>query len=222
MIVEKTGKTIDEAVELALKELNRTKEQVEIEILSESKGIFGLFGNKEARVRVTSLCDDTPAATAQQFLETVFGLLKVDAEVETTYDEEEKRLHAEIKGENVGILIGRRGETLDALQYLTSLIVNKTQDEFVRATVDTENYREKRKATLIALANKVAGRVAKYKRSVSLEPMNPYERRIIHETLQSNKLVTTFSTGTEPNRKVVVALKNNQRYYRRPVEEQEE
>ena len=214
MVVEKTGKTIDEAVNAALSELGCEKDDAQIEVVDEgSKGLFGLFGSKEVRVRVSY---EAPQAQkphrAEEFLTGLFEKLGVSANLSLTEDDE--RITVDVTGDNVGILIGRRGETLDAIQYLTNLVTNKGQEEFTRVTVDVENYRQKRKETLVALANKIAARVEKYKRNVVLEPMNPYERRIIHETLQQNPAVTTFSTGEEPNRKVVVALKGGQR--RRP------
>lgn len=202
---EKTGRTVDEAVELALRELEVDREAVDVVVLDEgNKGLFGILGGKEARVKVSVL--DGPALRAERFLNDVLQKMGVVGEIEITSDED--FLRVEIKGADAGILIGRRGETLDALQYLTSLVVNRGEEKYTRVTLDTENYRAKREETLIRLANKLADRAVKYRRSVTLEPMNPYERRIIHYSLQSNKLVTTFSTGDEPNRKIVISYKN--------------
>ena len=143
------------------------------------------------------------AAEAEKFLQDVITKMGTSVHIEITETEEEMRI--DLSGDNMGMIIGRRGETLDALQYLTSLVVNKGEDTYRKVTLDTENYRQKREETLVKLATKLAGKGVKYKRSISLEPMNPYERRIIHSALQDYKGVTTYSTGTEPNRKVVIA-----------------
>lgn len=140
---------------------------------------------------------------ARQFLTDVLDKMHVQAEIAITSQKDEMRI--EFSGPDMGIIIGRRGETLDALQYLTSLVVNKGEDGYIKVTLDTENYRKKREDTLVKLATKLAGKVVKYRRNISLEPMNPYERRIIHSALQDFEGVTTYSTGSEPNRKVVIA-----------------
>lgn len=142
-------------------------------------------------------------AEARQFLADVLDKMHVQAEMTITSQKDEMRI--EFTGPDMGIIIGRRGETLDALQYLTSLVVNKGEDGYIKVTLDTENYRKKREDTLVKLATKLAGKVVKYRRNISLEPMNPYERRIIHSALQDFEGVTTYSTGSEPNRKVVIA-----------------
>lgn len=202
--IEKTGKTVEEAVELALSELDASEDDVEIEVLDEgNKGIFGIIGSKQARVRVT--LKEKVKDIALDFLHDVFEKMGVEADI--TAFEEDKSLYIDINGNDSGIIIGRRGETLDAIQYLTSLVVNKTTQEYVRVVVDVENYRSKRRETLVELANKLADRVIKSKKNVTLEPMNPYERRVIHSTLQENKKVKTYSIGSEPNRKVVICLK---------------
>ncbi|NTV90336.1 MAG: protein jag [Clostridiales bacterium] len=203
--VERTGKTVQEAISLALQDLNVDRENAEIEVLDEgSKGLFGL-GGKVARVRVTVV--GTRADEAKGFLEDILAKMKVDVDVEA--DEDEEAVLVKIKGKDSGIIIGRRGETLDAIQYLTGLVVNKDKEDYKRVTVDIENYRQKREETLINLANRLAERVVKYRKNVTLEPMNPYERRIIHSSLQNNKMVETFSVGEEPNRKVVISIKQN-------------
>ena len=127
--------------------------------------------------------------------------------VEVSFNEEEKVMDSELKGDDMGVLIGKRGQTLDSLQYLVSLVVNRDSDDYIRVKVDTENYRKRRKETLENLAKNIAYKVKRTKRSVSLEPMNPYERRIIHSALQNDKFVTTHSEGEEPFRHVVVTLK---------------
>jgi len=202
-IVEKTAKTVQEAINLALEELGAREEDVEIEVFEEgTKGIFGI-GGKLARVQVSlksSRSDD-----AVSFLEDVLSKMNVEVEIEKVEDEESILL--KITGKDSGIIIGRRGETLDALQYLTSLAVNKQSNDYKRVTIDIENYRQKREETLVKLAERLSDRVVRYRKSVTLEPMNPYERRIIHASLQNNKLVETHSVGEEPNRKVVITLK---------------
>lgn len=149
----------------------------------------------------------TPEGKAQQFLQTLTKLMDVGVSVAVGRDGEGNVL-VNMQGDTLGILIGRRGETLDALQYLTSLIVNKGSEEYIRVTLDTENYRAKREEALTRLANRMANRAVKTGRKVVLEPMNPYERRILHSALQANEAVTTHSEGEEPNRHVVITLKN--------------
>ena len=202
-IVEKTAKTVQEAIGLALEELGAQRDEVEIEVLDEgSKGIFGI-GGKLARVRVSLKSSRSDEAVG--FLTDVLSKMNVAVEIEMTEDDESIMLR--ITGKDSGIIIGRRGETLDALQYLTSLVVNKQSDDYKRVTIDIENYRQKREETLVKLTNRLADRVVRYRKSVTLEPMNPYERRIIHSTLQNNNNVETHSVGEEPNRKVVITLK---------------
>lgn len=144
---------------------------------------------------------------AKTFLKDVLHSMEIEAEVNASFDAEERALDVNIDGDDMGILIGKRGQTLDSLQYLVSLVVNKNIDGYIRVKVDTENYRERRKATLENLAKNIAYKVKRTRRSVTLEPMNPYERRIIHSALQNDKYVTTHSEGEEPYRKVVVSLK---------------
>lgn len=202
--VEKTAKSVQEAVDAALKELKAAREDVDIEILDEgNKGIFGLIGNKMARVRVTFR--ESGSDKARKFLISVFEKMKVNANIDVSEDEESLLL--KISGKDIGIIIGRRGETLDSLQYLTSLVVNKDKEEYTRVVLDIENYRQKREETLIKLANRLADKVIRYKKNITLEPMNPYERRIIHSSLQNNRYIETYSIGDEPNRKVVITLK---------------
>ena len=202
--VEKSAKTIEEAVSLALEELEAKEENVYIEVLDEgTKGIFGLIGNKMAKVRVS--LKESSAERAMNFLYDVFEKMNIKAEIESVEDDESLLLN--VKGKDIGIIIGRRGETLDSLQYLTSLVVNKEEQYYKRVVVDIENYRQKREDTLVKLADRLAEKVVRYKKSVTLEPMNPYERRIIHSTLQNHRYVETYSVGDEPNRKVIIALK---------------
>ena len=149
---------------------------------------------------------ETAAGKAQRFLMEVTRLMGVDVTVAAGIDDE-GNVRVDMHGDTLGILIGRRGETLDALQYLTSLNVNRGQDDYTRVTIDTENYRAKREEALTRLANRMANRAVKTGRKVVMEPMNPYERRILHSALQQNEAVTTHSEGDEPNRHVVITLK---------------
>jgi spoIIIJ-associated protein len=202
-MLEKTAKTVQDAIDMALEELNADIDDVEIDIIDEgTKGIFGI-GGKYAKVQVR--LKDLRSDDGLLFLQNVFEGMDVDVDIEMEEDEESILL--KVSGRDSGIIIGRRGETLDALQYLTSLVVNKRTDEYKRVTVDIENYRQKREETLVRLADRLADRVIRYRRSVTLEPMNPYERRIIHSTLQDNDYVETYSVGEDPNRKVVITLK---------------
>ena len=145
--------------------------------------------------------------TAREFLNDVFAAMKMTVVVDVKFDETDGFLDIDLSGDDMGVLIGKRGQTLDSLQYLVSLVVNKEAEEYIRVKVDTENYRKRRKETLENLAKNIAYKVKRTKRSVSLEPMNPYERRIIHSALQNDKYVTTHSEGEEPFRHVVVTLK---------------
>ncbi|HOQ36804.1 MAG TPA: RNA-binding cell elongation regulator Jag/EloR [Acetivibrio sp.] len=202
--IEKSAKSVQEAIDAALIELNANRENVEVEILDEgAKGIFGLIGSKQARVRVT--LKETGGEKAKKFLLDLFSKMKVNADV--SVEEKDDSILIKIEGEDIGIVIGRRGETLDSLQYLTSLVVNKSKENYKRVVIDIENYRQKREETLVKLANKLADRVMKYKKNITLEPMNPYERRVIHSSLQNHKYVQTYSVGDEPNRKVIITLK---------------
>ena len=198
----KKGKTVEEATQLALEELGVSENDVEIEILNEgNKGLFGLIGNKEAEVKIT-VKESSNKDTAYNFLTELLEKMHIEANIDIK--EEANKLEIELSGENMGILIGRRGETLMALQYLTSLTVNRKSEEYISVTLDTENYKKKREETLIRLAQKTAEKVVKYRRNFTLDPMNPYERRIIHASLQDNDKVNTYSTGEEPNRRVVI------------------
>lgn len=208
--VTKSAKTIDEAIDYALRELNLSSEDVEIEVIDEgNKGFLGLIGSKEAVVKVIE--KNTEIKQAKEFLYSIFE--KMNMNVNIKCEKKDDVLNIYLYGEKMGILIGRRGETLDSLQYLTSLAVNKGKENYIKINIDTENYRKKRKDTLVRLAKKLADKVLIYRRSITLEPMNPYERRIIHSTLQDNKLVTTYSIGEEPNRKVIISPSKRQSYY---------
>lgn len=199
--VEMTGKNVDEALKNALEVLNASKDDVDVEVIDEgSKGFLGI-GNKEAKIIVA--VKNNPEKKAKNFLDGLFKIWGEEVEVVTNISDD--ILKIELKGDNMGSVIGKRGETLDALQHLTSLNVNTGDDEFIKVSLDTENYRKKRNQTLAELAKKLAVRVAKTRKNMTLEPMNSYERRIIHATLQDDKYVTTYSVGQSPNRKVVIA-----------------
>lgn len=203
--VEKSAKTKDEAIELALIELGVTIDEVEVEVIEEgSKGFLGI-GNKDAVVKVTVVSN--PEKRAENFLTKLFEIAGEDVKVDIKGKEGE--LDIDLSGPNMGIVIGKRGETLDALQHLTSLVVNRGDRGFIKVSLDTENYREKRVKALENLAQKLANKVERTGRSTTLEPMNAYERRIIHSTLQDHGAVTTYSVGQGVNRKVVIALKKD-------------
>jgi spoIIIJ-associated protein len=200
---EETGKTVDEAVEKALAKLGIKHDNAKIEILDEPKGgILGLIGSKEARVKVT------PLQTADQYLkEYLTSLLKLmDVEGTVWVDEDEEKLEAEIEGIDVGTLIGRRGRTLSDLQYLLNIIVRRQFPGLNKMVIiDIEKYRVRREKTLTQLARSVAKKVSSGGYEQALEPMTPQERRIIHLALQDDPEVTTYSSGQEPFRKVIVA-----------------
>lgn len=198
--VEKSGKSVEEALRLALIELESNREQVDVEVLDEgSKGFLGI-GAKETRIRVTKR--NNVIDTAHNFLSSILNEMKIKTELEI--EQVGDVLNINMIGEDMAILIGKRGQTLDSLQYLVSLVVNKERDEYLRVVLDTENYRAKRKETLETLAEKLASKVKKSRKNVILEPMNPYERRIIHSALQNNPNVSTKSEGDEPYRKVII------------------
>lgn len=200
-----TGKTVEDALNNALEELKLTKDRVEVEIIDEgSKGLFKIIGSKPAKIIVREKKDYS--YEAKKFLREVLDSMNIKAEIRIK--EQENLLKIDLNGPNMGIIIGYRGETLDALQYLVSLAINKDQSqEYKRVVLDTENYRTKREETLKRLAEKTAYKVRKTGRNFKLEPMNPYERRIIHAALQNDSYVETFSEGNEPYRRVVVTLK---------------
>ena len=207
-IIEKSGKTIDEAVESALLELGANKDDVTIEVINEGKrGILGI-GAENAVVRV--IMQISKNDIAESYVKNIMDKLGINAEVKSEYDDETVSIEVIGESEEVGRIIGRRGDTLDALQYLTSLVVNKGEKNYIRVNLDTEKYREKREETLRKLAKRMASTVMKTRKSVTLEPMNPNERRIIHSTLQEYRNVNTYSTGEEPNRCIVITTKKKE------------
>ncbi|HBA97701.1 MAG TPA: DNA-binding protein [Lachnospiraceae bacterium] len=204
---EFTAKTVDEALTNALVQLQTTSDKVEFEIIEkESTGILGLgFFSKPAKIRVRVKFDIKDTAVA--FLDKVFDAMNLKVDIKLDYDEAESQMAVDLSGDEMGLLIGKRGVTLDSLQYLLSLVINKNTENYVKIKLDTENYRERRKETLENLARNIAHKVKRIRRPVYLEPMNPYERRIIHSALQKDKYVETHSEGEEPYRKVVITLK---------------
>ena len=203
--IEVSAKTISDAITEACQKLTVTSDKLEYEVVDEgSAGFLGL-GSKPAviKARVKSSVEDT----AKDFLKEVFDAMDLTVVVNVKYDEIDNSMEIDLSGDEMGVLIGKRGQTLDSLQYLVSLVVNKNVENYIRVKVDTENYRQRRKETLENLAKNISYKVKRTKRPVSLEPMNPYERRIIHSALQNDKYVTTHSEGDEPFRHVVVVLK---------------
>ena len=203
--IEMMGKNVEDAINNALMQLKVTRDKVKVETLDEgSKGFLNIIGVKPAKIRVTVKRDSLNEA--KTFLTEVLQSMSMKAEINLKYENNEIKI--ELIGPNMGLLIGYRGETLDSLQYLISLVVNKNHDEeYKRVILDTENYRAKREETLKRLASKIAYKVRISGRVLKLEPMNPYERRIIHSTLQNDSYIYTFSEGEEPYRRVVVDLK---------------
>ena len=208
--IEVSAKTVDDAVTKALIQLGTTSDKLDYVVVEKgSTGILGIFNSKPAVIKARKVM--TVTDIAEEFLSHVFETMNMQVSISSTMDEKEKCLNIDLSGEDMGVLIGKRGQTLDSLQYLVSLIVNKESEEYLRVKLDTENYRERRKATLENLAKNIASKVKRTKRPVALEPMNPYERRIIHSALQGDRYVTTKSDGEEPYRHVIVFLKRDSR-----------
>ena len=251
-MVEKTGKTVEDAVKAALAVLGVSRDQVDVEVLEESKSsILGLFGGRDAKVRVTvkevpaeepsvpepvaEIPEEKPepakgevpeepvqetkaladrdaerqavAAAAKTFLEEVVRAMGMDLLIEKFISRKDEEIILKIHGDGIGVLIGKHGQTLDALQYLTNLAGNKGRKTWNRVILDAENYRERRRQTLERLARNLADRVKRTHKKAMLEPMNPYERKIVHMSLQNDPAITTYSEGEEPYRKVVIDLK---------------
>ncbi len=208
-VVIKSAKTVDEAVEMALRELGVTQDKVTIDTLNPGKKGFLGLGGMDAKVRVTYVCDD-PVSRAEDYLNGIFEKMDAKVAVNSEYEDEKVTVSMDSDEETVGFIIGRRGDHLDALQYLTSLVVNKGEENYIRVSLDIEGYREKREETLIRLAKSKASVVSRTHRSITLEPMNPNERRIIHSTLQDFNNVYTYSVGDDPNRRIVIAPKRKE------------
>lgn len=203
--IETTGKTVDEALEKALNELNVSKERVIIDVIDEgSKGFLSIIGSKPAKIKVTLKYDYI--REAKIFTQNLLKHMNVEGTVDIS--EENDTVKIDVSGPKMGMIIGYRGETLDSIQYLISLVVNKDHEiNYKKVILDTENYRAKREETLKRVALKTARKVIKTGKPFKLEPMNPYERRIIHAALQNESKISTYSEGEDPYRKVVVALK---------------
>ena len=203
--MEFSAKTVNDCITEACQKFVVTSDKLEYEVLTEGSTGFLGFNAKPAiiKARVKSSVDET----VKEFLNKVFEAMNLTVVINIKYDEENATMDIDLSGDEMGVLIGKRGATLDSLQYLVSLVANKETDNYIRVKVDTENYRQRRKDTLENLAKNISYKVKRTKRSVSLEPMNPYERRIIHSALQNDRFVTTHSEGDEPFRRVVVTLK---------------
>ena len=209
---EFSAKTKEDAITEACQYFTVASDKLMIEVVDEGSNGFLGIGAKPAIIKAA--VKGTVEDKAKDFLKDVLEAMDLEVVITVKYDEAEKNMEIDQKGEDMGVLIGKRGETLDSLQYLVSLVVNKESEEYIRVKVDTEDYRNRRKATLEGLAKNISYKVKRTKRAVSLEPMNPYERRIIHSALQNDKYVTTHSEGDEPFRHVVVTLKKSERYER--------
>lgn len=203
--IEISAKNVDDAITQATVQLGITSDQLEYEVLDKgSTGFLGI-GSKNAVIKARKKFSIDENVV--EFLSSIFDAMKMEVEILVAVNEEEHIIEVELKGDDMGILIGKRGQTLDSLQYLTNLAINKHSDEYYKVKIDTEDYRKRRKETLENLAKNIAYKVKRTKRPVSLEPMNPFERRIIHSALQNDRYVTTHSEGNEPYRHVVVTLK---------------
>jgi spoIIIJ-associated protein len=203
--IEISAKTVDDAITEALVKLGTTSDRIEYEVIEKGSAGFIGIGRRDAVIKARkkySIEDDT-----REFLNKVFAAMDLQVEIIIDRPEDGNVVNVELKGDDMGVLIGKRGQTLDSLQYLTNLAVNKHAENFVKVKIDTEDYRKRRRETLENLARNIAYKVKRTKHPVSLEPMNPFERRVIHSTLQNDKFVTTHSEGEEPYRHVVVTLK---------------
>lgn len=205
--MEFSDKTVEDALTKASIELGTTSDKIDYQVVE--KGSTGLLGIGRKPAVILARKKNVVKDSVVEFLENVFRTMEMEVEIMISYDETERNMDIELKGENMGLLIGKRGQTLDSLQYLASLVANKESEERVHVKLDTENYRQRRRETLENLAHNIAFKVRKTRRPVFLEPMNPYERRIIHSALQGDRYVETHSEGDEPYRKVVVTLKKN-------------
>ena len=203
--IEISAKTVNDAITEACQKFTITSDKLDYVVVEEGSSGFLGIGAKPAVIKAK--VKDTIEDKAKDFLKEVFDAMNLTVVIDVKYDEENRNMDIELSGDEMGVLIGKRGQTLDSLQYLVSLVVNKDVEDYIRVKVDTEDYRKRRKATLENLAKNIAYKVKRTKRSVSLEPMNPYERRVIHSALQNDKYVTTHSEGEEPFRRVVVTLK---------------
>lgn len=214
-ILEIKSKSIEDAITNALEQLSVSRDEIEVEVIENPvKGFLGLIGNKEGKYRITVIKKEEPKVEkeisqvdiAREFVENIINNLNIDATVDIT--KEKNVIKVNIVGKEAACLIGRRGETLDSIQFLAGLALNKAnKDSHSKILIDIENYRAKRAESLVKYANRVAREVAKTKKTKKLDYMNPYERRIIHSTLQNDKFVKTYSEGIDPYRRLVIEYK---------------
>ena len=203
--IEVSAKTVDDAITEASIKLGTTSDKVEVEVIE--KGSTGFLGIKSKPAIIKARKKNDTVDNIREFLENVFSAMNMEVTIDIKKAEDDKVYEVELSGKEMGLLIGKRGQTLDSLQYLTNLAVNKHSDGYIKVKLDTEDYRQRRKDTLENLAKNIAYKVKRTKRPVSLEPMNPFERRVIHSALQGDRYVETHSEGEEPFRHVVVTLK---------------
>ena len=203
--IEVSAKTVNDAITEACQKLGVTSDKLDYQVIEEGSNGFLGIGSKPAIIKAAAKFSIEDSA--KSFLNDVFEAMKLKVVINIKYDDIDRTMDIDLSGDEMGVLIGKRGQTLDSLQYLVSLVVNKDSDNYIRVKVDTENYRQRRKETLENLAKNISYKVKRTKRPVSLEPMNPYERRIIHSALQNDRYVSTHSEGDEPFRRVVVTLK---------------
>lgn len=206
---EFSAKTVDDAIVEAAIRLETTSDKLEYEVIDKGSNGFLGIGSRPARIRARKILDTK--GKVEEFLAQVFGAMQIQVNINIDEDKENRTMNIDLSGDDMGVLIGKRGQTLDSLQYLISLVVNKGEEEYIRVKVDTENYRQRRKDTLENLAKNIAFKVKRTGKAVTLEPMNPYERRVIHSALQNDRYVETHSEGDEPFRRVVVTLKEGVR-----------
>ena len=202
-MIEVSAKTVSDAITEACQKLGVTSDKLDYEVVEEGSSGFLGIGAKSAVIKA-SVKKSSVEEVARVFLNDVFQAMNMEVVIAIKYNEEEKNMDIELSGNEMGVLIGKRGQTLDSLQYLVSLVVNKESEEYIHVKVDTENYRQRRKETLENLAKNIAYKVKRTKRSVSLEPMNPYERRIIHTSVQKVNGAISWSEGENANRHVVI------------------
>ena len=203
--IEVSAKTVDDAITEASIKLGTTSDKIEVEVTE--KGSTGFLGIKSKPAIIKARKKNDTVDNIREFLENVFSAMNMEVTIDIKKAEDDKVYEVELSGKEMGLLIGKRGQTLDSLQYLTNLAVNKHSDGYIKVKLDTEDYRQRRKDTLENLAKNIAYKVKRTKRPVSLEPMNPFERRVIHSALQGDRYVETHSEGEEPFRHVVVTLK---------------
>ena len=204
--IEVSGKTEEEAIRDALEQLGKERDDVTVEVVERAKSGFLGIGGTPAVVRVSYEYTESKAEKVKAFLEGLFEQMGTEADMDIT--EADGAINIVLDGKDPGALIGHRGETLDAIQHLANYSLNRGGSGRVRVNIDAGNYRERRNESLVKLAEKMAAKVVKYRRNMTLEPMNSYERHIIHTTLQEDDRVSTYSMGTEPNRRVVVAYEH--------------